>query len=81
MVNAVSTTTPVQTAQHPAKPPERQHQSKTASPAVDTVHISSAALTALAAKPPGATETFSQTRKGGSEGNPRTSAMLAKYKE
>jgi hypothetical protein len=80
MVNAVSTTTPVQTAHQPAKPPEQRQQTKAASPAVDTVQISSAALTALAAKPPEATETFSQTRKGGSEGNPKTIAMLAKYK-
>jgi hypothetical protein len=80
MVNAVSTTTPVQPAQQPAKPPEKQQQTKAASPAVDTVQISSAALTALAAKPPEATETFSQTIKEAGQGDPKAIAMLAKHK-
>ena len=59
-----------------APPPKASPQSSSA-PAEDTVQLSTAALTALKAKPAEATETPEQTQAEANAGDPQALAKLA----
>jgi hypothetical protein len=75
------TITPVQQTDIPDQPTavkKNAPQAKPAEPAQDSVHLSSAALAALLAKPPEATETFVQTIKEAATGDLKAQAILAK---
>jgi hypothetical protein len=75
------TITPVQQPRIPDQPTgvkKNAQQSKAAEPSKDSVHLSSAALAALLAKPAEATETFVQTIKETATGDLKAQAILAK---
>ena len=55
-------------------------RSKAPPPTEDTVHLSGAAIAALLAKPPEATETAAQTIQEAGGGDPKALALLAKSK-
>jgi hypothetical protein len=63
-------------AMNSAPPPKASPQASSA-PAEDTVQLSSAALTALKAKPAEATETPEQTQAEANAGDPQALAKLA----
>jgi hypothetical protein len=78
MISSISATTPFNVAAEPAPKGQKQHQPKATAPAQDSVLISSAALTAVQAKPVEALETYAQTLKEASVGDPQAVAKLAK---
>jgi hypothetical protein len=80
MINGISSTAPPQSVTPPAAVGPQQPPAKEAAPAQDSVQLSSAAISALTAKPAEASETPAQTEQEATKGDPVAIAKLAKDK-
>ena len=80
MINGISSTPPPPSVDPPAAVRQPQPPTKEAPPAQDSVQLSSAALSALKAKPAEADETPAQTEQEATNGDPVAVAKLAKTK-